>query len=83
MLTGERSDRQEHDCTRRSWPSQLDESLCATVLAVAATVISEALLGFAILATAHGSVVKIVGGVIIIIAARGAWLYERRRRQRD
>ena len=53
------------------------------MLAVAATVTSEALLGFAILATAHGNVVKIVGGVIIIIAARGAWLYERRRRQRD
>jgi hypothetical protein len=48
-----------------------------------ATVTSQALLGFAILATAHGNVVKIVGGVIIIIAARGAWLYERRRRQRD
>ena len=53
------------------------------MLAAATTVTSEALLGFAILATAHGSVVKIVGGVIIIIAVRGAWLYERRRRQRD
>jgi hypothetical protein len=40
-------------------------------------------LGFTILATAHGSVVKIVGGVIMIIAARGAWLYERKRRQLD
>gem|GEM_PF-3797998 len=48
-----------------------------------ATIRSEGLLGFAILATAHGSVVKIVGGVIIIIAARGAWLYERKRRQRE
>jgi hypothetical protein len=64
-------------------PPQLEESCALPVLAVAATVTSEALLGFAILATAHGSVVKIVGGVIIIIAARGAWLYERRRRQRD
>jgi predicted nucleic acid-binding Zn ribbon protein len=53
------------------------------VLAVGAAVISEALLGLPVLATAHGSVVKIVGGVITIIAARGAWMYERRRRQRD
>jgi hypothetical protein len=48
-----------------------------------ATVPSQAVLVFAILAAAHGSVIKIVGGVIVIIAARGAWLYERRRRQRD
>jgi hypothetical protein len=40
-------------------------------------------LGFAILATAHGSVVKIFGGVVIIIVARGVWLYERKRRQHD
>jgi hypothetical protein len=36
-----------------------------------------------ILAAAHGSVVKIVGGVIIMVAARGLWLLERRGRLRD
>jgi hypothetical protein len=55
-----------------------EEKWCASF-----RVTCEGVLGFAILATAHGSVVKIVGGVIIIIAARGAWVYERRRRQRD
>jgi hypothetical protein len=42
-----------------------------------------ALLGVAVLATTHGNAVKIIGGVIIMIAARGLYVYERRRRRRD
>jgi hypothetical protein len=55
-----------------------EEKWCASF-----RVTSEGVLGVEILATAHGSVVKIVGGVIVIVAARGAWLFQRRRRQRD
>jgi hypothetical protein len=42
-----------------------------------------ALLSVAILATAHGGTTKIIGGVIIVIAARGLYVYERTRRRRD
>jgi hypothetical protein len=42
-----------------------------------------ALPSVAILATAHGSVIEIIGGVIILIAARGLYVYERTRRRRD
>lgn len=44
---------------------------------------SDGVLGFAILSTAHGNVVKTFGGAIIVIVARGVWLYERKRRQHD
>jgi diphthamide biosynthesis methyltransferase len=42
-----------------------------------------ALLSVAILATAHGSVVEVIGGLIIVVAARGLYVYDRRRRRRD